>query len=586
MKYSLLILLITCSVQLGGCSPDNTSDTKQQAENVTPTKQKTSSRPEFKITQAVAEDIETTNLACTIFEDVHQEAGIDFVYDRGVSGKSLMVEATGGGVAWIDFDRDGLFDLYCVQGGNPIAGKDEKRPENRLFRNIGNGQFTDVTPWTETASGMYGQGVSAGDYDNDGFTDFVVTNVGTNDLYHNQGDGTFEHVTSTRITQDQLWSSSAAWGDLNRDGLLDLFVCNYLDYDPYDPVICTDATGKSGTCHPRHVDPVENSCFINQGNGQFEEITKSAGLTGPGSKSLGVVIADMNADGWQDIYVANDTTGNFLFINQHDGTFIESALAMGCSRNGAGSFEASMGVAFGDYDQDGRPDLYCTHFTIESNTLFRNLGPAGFADMTVPTRIQKPTEPYLGFGTIMADFNRDGHQEIFVTNGHIDDWRDRGELLEMPPQLFQFDGKFWQECSEQSGRIFQKNFLGRGVASCDYDDDGDLDLAVVHQGAPLALLQNQSEQGHYLKVGLQGIRNNRLGIGAKVKFSINNQSQTQQLVGGSSYCSSHQPILLFTTPNHAPTCQLEITWPDGFVQTVAEVPLDQTVTVIEDASSR
>ncbi|MFG0334141.1 MAG: CRTAC1 family protein [Maioricimonas sp. JB049] len=520
------------------------------------------------------------------FEDVHHAAGIDFVFDTGASqGRHLMPEATSGGGAWLDYDADGWPDLLFVQGGRFTENGAAEGAGDQLYRNLGNGRFRLVTEFSGIADSVYGHGASVGDFNGDGFDDFYVSNVGEDALYLNLGDGTFEEITAEAGISNPRWASSAAWGDLNGDNLLDLYVCNYVDYDPYDPIACFDADGNPGTCHPRDVDDVPNVCFINQGDGTFTEEADRRGLNGPGSKSLGVVIADFNGNRQMDVYVANDTTANHLFINQGDGRFSEQGLTLGCSMSGLGQFQASMGVAFGDYDRNGWPDLYVTHFTMDSNTLYRNIGDAAFTDVTREVHLHQPTLRMLGFGTVMADFNADGWQDLFVANGHIDDWRDvNGDAWHMQPQMFRFDGRRWHDVSRQSGQYFERELLGRAVASADYDRDGDLDLMVIHQEDTAGLLRNDSDGGHWLQLRLVGTDSNRQGIGARVTVKQADRVLVSQLAGGTSYCTSHQAIIHFGLGESAEACQVQVQWPGGLHQTWNDLPADSILTLIENES--
>ena len=509
------------------------------------------------------------------FSEVAHEIGLEFTYTNGATGRVLMVEATGGGAGWLDYDGDGLLDLHLCQGGNPASEQLAQEPVDQLFRQIEPGRFVSVTLSSGVLEQRYSQGVAVADFDDDGFDDLYVTNVGANTLFHNQGDGTFVDVTAASGTAGSRWSSSAAWGDLDADGDLDLYVCNYVNYDPYHPIPC-GTKERPGTCHPMHVDGVPDDCFFNQGDGTFLEQASARGLYGPDNKALGVAIADFNVDGLPDVYVANDTTPNFLFMNQGHGQFQEQAHHLGCAVNRDGHPQASMGVALGDYDQNGLLDLYCTHFTKESNTLYRNLGSTGFQDVTGLVGLHLPTLKYLGFGTVMTDFNQDGHEDIFVTNGHVDDWRTKGDLHEMEPQLFSFEGPRFVECSREAGEFFSRKLLGRGVARGDYDHDGDWDLAVVHQNAPLAILRNDSERGHWFKLRCQAIGNRR-GIGTRVVLKQGGRTLTQELAGGTSYCAAHEAALIFGLAADSEPVELEIRWPDGSKQTLAGLAVDQQV---------
>ncbi|MBS0263206.1 MAG: CRTAC1 family protein [Planctomycetes bacterium] len=510
------------------------------------------------------------------FTEVADELGIRFSYANGVSGRSLMVEASGGGAGWLDFDGDGLLDLYFCQGGNPATDDPAAEPNDQLFRQVEPGRFVSVAEVAGIDERRYGQGVAIADYDDDGFDDIFVSNVGPDTLLKNQGDGTYINVSRLSGVSDKLWTTSAAWSDLDGDGHLDLYVCNYVEYDPYHPILCYGATGKQGTCHPKHLAAVPDECYFSRGDGTFVAALDQHGLTAPDGKGLGVVIADLNNDGLPDIYVANDTTANFLFINQGQGRFVESANFLGCAVSGEGLMQASMGIALGDFDHNGWLDLYCTNFTREGNTLYKNLGTAGFQDVTGLVGLYAPTLTKLGFGTWMADFNQDGHEDIFITNGHVDDWRERGDDHEMEPMLFSFEGPRFVNCSAQAGEFFSRKLIGRGLACGDFDNDGDWDLCVVHQNLPAAILRNDSERGHWLKIRCQALGNRR-GIGTRVVLRQGDKTLTQELAGGVSYCSAHEAALIFGLGTDAGPVDLEIRWPNGDRETVNGVTLDQQV---------
>ena len=517
---------------------------------------------------------------CPAFVDVHESAGIRHVYENGARGESLMVESIGGGAGWLDYDADGLPDLYLTQGGDSTVDDVSDQPIDRLYRNLGDAQLLDVTMQAGLEENSYSQGVAIGDFDADGFDDLYVTNVGRNTLYHNQGDGTFADITDQAGVGDERWSSSAAWADLDLDGDLDLYVCNYVQYDPLHPLPCRNAQGEARICHPRDVEHWPDECYINQGNGTFTAEAKARGLWGPGNKALGVAIADFNNDALPDIYVANDTTPNFLFINQGQGVFVESALQLGCAVDRNGLSQASMGLAVGDYDRNGWLDIYSTHFHQESNTLYRNLGHSGFDDVTGLVGLHQPTLAFLAFGVVMCDFDQNGTLELIVANGHIENFPGN-PLYQMTPQLFSYDGVRWNECSATAGDFFQQKRVARGVAAADYDGDGDADVAMVHQGAPAALLRNDSERGHWLNFRFIGRGGNRRGVGARVTVKAQGQTWIQELCGGTSYASSQEPKLFFGLGTASGPCEVTIRWPLGKVQTLAHVQLDQALVLAE-----
>lgn len=510
------------------------------------------------------------------FVDVAEDKRTGFQYENGTSPEKLMPAATSGGCGWIDFDRDGWQDLFLPQGGTlpcPSSGPDSK---DELLRSVRGNQFVSCTVVAGVVDVGYGHGVAAGDFDNDGFTDIYVSNVGPDVLLRNLGDGTFEDVTATTGVINTRWAASAAFGDLDNDGDVEIYVCNYVDYDPSRPIACLDEKGSPTTCHPNNVDGVPNCCFWNNGDLTFTESADRVGLNGPGSKSLGVVIADLDRDRDMDVYVANDTEANHLFINDGKGMFVESGVGRGCAANGLGQLQASMGVAFGDYDRDGYQDLYVTHFLDDSNTLYRNLGGAVFADETRTIGLHQPTLDFLGFGTVMVDFDADGWQDLFVANGHIDDWRERtGAPWKMRAQLFRFGGTSWQEVSQKSGGYFQKEWLGRGCAISDYDRDGDVDLAVIHQNDHFSLLENRGRRGHWLQLRMVGSDSCRDGTGAEVVVDCGGSTFVHQVAGGTGYCSANSQEIFVGVGDSDGLVNLAIQWPSGATTTYNGVAADK-----------
>ena len=573
-----LYCLMTMMVLLQGCArTDGPSGEvlKEQSEE----RQVRSETPQV----AKTDTPEQSPLQSPRFREVQHELGIDQTYANGAAGEELMVESTGGGAGWLDYDRDGAVDLYLNQGGNPKTIGRQSNPSDQLFRNCSGREFRNVTVAAGIHEPRYSQGVAAGDLDNDGFSDVYVTNVGENSLFQNQGDGTFLEISGPAGVDDPRWSSSAAWADLDLDGDLDLYVCNYLQFDPDAPVLCRHSNGEPGMCDPHQLEAWPDECFLNLGDGRFQASATQLGLFGKGNKALGVAVADFNEDHRQDIYVCNDTTDNFLFLQQENFTFTESAQQMGCAVSGYGEAQASMGVAVSDFNRDGLPDLYLTNFTRESNTLYQNLGPSGFSDVTSLAGLRGPTLHFLGFGVVMADFDFNGQDDVFVANGHIDDWSPRGEDFEQTPLLFTFDGRHWHDVSAPGGEIFRQRFIGRAVAVGDYDSDGDLDIACVRQNQPALILRNEKANGAWLRFRFIGRSNNRNGIGVKVTVtSEGGKPLVQQLCGGTSYCATHEPVLTFGVGRTPLTA--EIRWPNGIIQTLRDLPPNQEVLVLESGS--
>lgn len=515
------------------------------------------------------------------FTEVAGDVGLEHVYRNGEAGRLLMVEAIGGGAGWLDYDADGRPDLYLGQGGDPTRSGEADQPSDRLWRQTPAGRFEDVSMEAGIVEPYYGQGVSVADFDADGFDDIYVTNVGRNTLWKNQGDGTFVDVTVAAGVSDPRWSSSAAWGDLDGDGDLDLYVANYCDYDVRHPRPC-DKNGQPHICYPLDVPAAPDECFINQGNGSFTAEAAQRGLAVEPGRGLAVALADLDNDGDVDIYVANDMSANFLFVNEGAGRFRESAVVMGCAFDRNGAAQASMGVACGDYDGNGALDLYCTHFHQDFNTLYQNLGSSGMRDVTSLVGLVAPTLPFLGFGTVMQDFDRDGRQELLVANGHIERIVVRGQtVFEMTPQLFAYDGKRFQETTAGAGDFFQERRLGRGVATADYDGDGDLDVCIVNQNAPVALLRNDSPPARGVAFRFRGRGLNRRGVGVRVTVECGGRWM-QEIAGGTSFASAHDPLLVFglgpaaSTTDAPHTVRATIRWPGGATEVLDELPLGQT----------
>lgn len=516
------------------------------------------------------------------FTEIARAAGVQHTYLTGSPDFMLMVQPVGGGCGWLDFDGDGHWDLYLNQAGNPTKPRSTDQPADQLYRNLGDHQFRPVTSSALIDERDYSQGVAIGDFDNDGFDDVFVTNASATDtLLQNQGDGTFLDVSHRLPSQDKLWSSSAAWGDIDRDGDLDLYVGRYVAFDRFHPVECRSAKGERKMCQPNDVEGAPDECFLNAGDGTFRAAARELGLFGPANKALGIAIADFDNDDWPDIYVANDATPAFLYVNQKNGHFKNMADVLGCALSLEGRAQAGMGVAVGDYDRNGFLDLYLTHFEGEWNTLYQNLGSLGFSDVTGIAGGVEPTLPMVGWGSVMEDFNQDGIEDLIVANGHLDDPGHLGVELALKPQLFTFAGPRMVECSDRGGDFFRQKSIGRGLASADYDDDGDLDVAIVNQNVPLSLLRNESQRGNWLKLQFAGRDSNRRGIGTRVTLTVGDDKLMKELAGGTSYCASNQPVLVFGLGNRSGLCHLVIRWPNGRHQRINDVGINQQLQIVE-----
>jgi hypothetical protein len=579
------LLLTVYLLVLCGCDHSKSVD-PQPDSATTSTQKKPDALFEFKPKTQSTEDrnlnLSARELRPLVFTDVAAKSGLDFTYWNGAYGQQLMVESLGGGCCWLDYDRDGWPDLFLPQGGKPDAESASDRPPDQLFRNIDGVRFESVEAAGLGGTG-YGQGVASGDFDGDGFDDLYVTNVGKNILYHNQGDGTFVEVTDVAGVGGQSWSSSAAWADLNNDGLLDLYVCNYGDYDPYFPRECLK-DGLPALCHPREISPVPDECYLNLGDGRFEAAATRIGLFGEGGRGLGVVAADLDNNGSIDLYVCNDTTENFLFLSQPDGGFKESALKCGAAVNAQGYAQASMGVAVGDYDRNHALDLFLTHFTNEENAVYQNLGDFGrFREVAGLSGMRVLSYSKLGFGTVMYDLNCDGAMDLFVANGHIDPRNADGDGYEQFPQLISFGGNQWVDVSKNGCSYFLKKRVGRGVAVADYDRDGDLDLAVVHQNSPMALLRNDSELRRSISFRFRGTSSPRSGINVRVWVECGGQSLMQELAGGTSYCATHYPELVFPTFG-SKTGNVRVRWPSGSEYEYNGIAMNRPILFLEDGN--
>ncbi len=519
------------------------------------------------------------------FSNRASDLGLHFTYVNGARGEQLMVEATGGGAGWLDFDRDGWPDLYLGQGGEPWRPAAPDQPRDEFYRNIDGERFVTITELAGFDERGYGQGVCVGDFDNDGFDDLLVTNVGLSRLYCNAGDGTFQDITSQSGLREDRWSTSAAWGDVDLDGDLDLYVCRYCIYDPTHPRPCLDKAGRPSICHPQQVDPEPDEFYVNLGDGRFRPAARELGLFGEGNRGLGVVIADFNNDRWPDIFVANDTTPNFIFMNHEGKHFTEEAAVLGCAVNAEGTPQANMGIACADYDRNGFLDLYVTHFSNEWNTLYANGGPAGFSDRTALVGLVTPTLPMLAFGTTMNDFNGDGWLEIFVANGHINERRSEGSSYAQRPQLFAYNGRTWDDIAQTAGADFQQLIVGRGVAVADYDRDGKTDFVCVPQNSPTKLLHNDSEGLRVLQIDCVGRVSNRQAVGARATVIAGEIRQMAEVFGGGSYCSSQELTLTFGLGDGVLSVDIEFLWPSGQKQLLQNVSVPQRLRLIEPADS-
>lgn len=510
------------------------------------------------------------------FEEL-KDSGISFLREDDMRGKCRIFESTGGGVGALDFDRDGLLDLVFMGGCKLPEEANSRKPTCAVYRQHRSLKFTDQTLNSGLIKSGYCQGIAIGDWDNDGFDDVYITALGPNGFYHNNGDGTFSDITDSLGVGMGDWSTSCAMADINLDGNLDLYVVTYLQDSVTTPLLCTNPKSPSGyeQCPPSKYKGVDDRLFLSDGHGGMIDVTAESGLEGTKGKGLGLAICDFDQDGKQEIYVANDGEANFLFevtIDEHRRVKLdEIAMASGCALSRSGYAQASMGIAVGDYDNNGTVDLHLTNFYGDSNTIYRNLGGLKFTDVTRSTGITSPSKGVLGWGTVFADFDHDGWLDLFVTNGHVEDrtWNGRGEPFQMPPLLLRNAGNgSFEDVSQDSGEYFKKNWLGRGVVNLDINRDGLTDLIVSHQHTTPQILINKSPVPGLPTVTVTGTQSNRNGQGVKLEY-LEKAGKTvgfRELFAGGSYLSAGSNHSLFVPSR---TEQIRVRWPSGKSNTIS-----------------
>jgi hypothetical protein len=529
-----------------------------------------------------------------LFLESAADVGLDFTHVTGASGQYYMPEVMGAGVALFDYDNDGDLDVFLVQGGPSLEGTRTSGPGCRLFRNdltVGaDGKrtlhFTDVTERAGLALRTYGMGAAVGDYDNDGNLDLYVTSIGADTLFRNNGNGTFTDVTREAGVSDPLWSTSAAFVDYDRDGNLDLFVANYLDFSPASNKVCHEAGGLRDYCSPRAYRPVPDRLYHNEGGGRFKDVTEASGVTKADGAGLGVSTGDYNGDGWLDLFVANDATPNQLWINKHDGTFADEGLLSGVALNAAGNPEGSMGIASGDFDRDGDEDLFVTNIIGETFALYVNDGHANFEDARVRAGLATPTAAFTGFGTDWFDYDNDGWPDLFVANGAVNIVEaQRGQPLpfKMRNQLFHNGGGRFQESSADGGPAFARAEISRGAAFGDIDNDGDVDVVVTNNGGPVRLLLNQSERtDHWVEISARQDRANRFAFGAWIGVELAGATPStvwRRVRTDGSYLSASDTRVHFGLGAASSIAAVVVQWPDGQRERFTGLAVDRVVTL-------
>jgi hypothetical protein len=513
---------------------------------------------------------------------------ITWTHVAGHSSEMYLPETIGPGCAFLDYDNDGWMDIYLVNGGPCDFYKPFTPLRNALYHNNRDGTFTDVTLKAGVPGNAYGMGVAVGDYDGDGLPDIYVTQYPNSILYHNNGDGTFTDVTAKAGVAAPGWGTSAVWFDYDNDGRLDLFVCRFVDFDKSHNVYCGDKqAGQRRYCKPNVYKPIASRLFHNNGDGTFTDVSEASGIAHSLGKPWGVVAADINNDGWMDLFVSNDTSPNFLFANRGHGNFEEIGFLANVAYSQFGVARSGMGVDAADYDQDGLLDLFVANVDHETYSLYHNNKNETFDDVSATSMIGPATTLMSGWGLKFFDYNNDGNIDLLLCNGHpdtkIDTYQPSVHYSE-PMLLFENNGASWKNVSAQSGIVFSEKIAGRGMALGDFNNDGALDVLVaVNDGPPILLRNTSNQHNHWLGVRLVGRRANIDAIGAKIVYQAGSLKRQVTKVGGGSYLSSHDPRIILGLGQESKLDWIEVHWPQpsGKIERFTRLPIDRYISIIE-----
>ena len=525
----------------------------------------------------------------SLFEEVPASAsGIMWRHVNGRSPDYYLPETTGAGCAFFDYDNDGWMDIYLVNSGKCDFYSPNRPLRNALYRNNRDGTFTDVTEKAGVSGGGYGMGVAVGDYDGDGWPDLYVTQYGRSILYRNNGDGTFTDVTEKAGVAAPGWASSAVWFDYDNDGRLDLFVCRFVDFDKSKNKFCGNTkTGERYYCIPTAYQPARSWLFHNNGNGTFTDVSLESGIGKVRGKAWGVVATDVNNDDRMDLFVANDTMANYLFVNQGGGKFQEMGLEAGVAYSQDGRTRSGMGVDSADFDQDGWQDLFVTNVDQEMYSIYHSNHDITFDDMADRMGLGRVTRLMSGWGVKFFDYDNDGNVDLFIANGHPDDKIEKhvaSVTYKEPLLLFHNNRRTLENVSTAAGAAFTKSFAARGMAIGDFNNDGAVDVLVaVNDGAPV-LLKNVAAAGNlWLGVRLNGKKSNPDGIGARITWQAGDLKRSRLKVGGGSYLAAHDPREVLGIGSSAKIDKLEIRWPQpsGRVESFTDLPIDRYITITE-----